>query len=194
MIGARFSLYAMSDDFIDPILGSLGALEGTGLERDTDDVSTYVSGEENELFAALTTVFGVFIDRDEHVAIGLLLSRGCPGEPGADTCNPTITIDQQAKLLKVPGGQRQVACQFSLYPLGSHSYMDAIYTEIHAAAKAAGLKVTPQHFCTRLQGTLWQVMNQLCTAFDRAVEATPHVVIHATLAANSPSRPSDIDT
>lgn len=187
MIGARFSLYAMSNGFVEQILGALGPLEGAALERETDDVSTYLSGEENALFGALTNVFGAFVGGEDHVAISLLLSRGCPGEPGADICDPVATASQTAAPFDGPGGQHPVACQFSLYPLGVSGYMDAIYAEIHAAAEAAGLTVTPQHFCTRLEGPLALVMGQLRTAFDRAAEASAHVVIHATLSANSPS-------
>lgn len=188
MIGARFSLYPMTDAYVPHIVGVLKHLGDVGLERETDDVSTFLSGEENLLFETLTFMFRELVVSGEHVAVNLLLSRGCPGEPGEDVCDPVPTASQTALALNTPGGDPEVACQFSLYPLGVSSYMDAIYAEITAAAKAAGLEVTPQHFCTRLGGSLSVVMAQLRTAFDRAAEVTPHVVIHATLSANSPTR------
>lgn len=187
MIGARFSLYPMTDAYVPRILEALKTLDGTALERETDDVSTFLSGEENLLFKTLTTTFQELIASGEHAAVSLLLSRGCPGEPGKDLCDPVATPSQAEALLDTQGTGPDVACQFSLYPLGVGGYMDAIYAEITEAGRAAGLEVTPQHLCTRLYGPLTAVMGQLRRAFDRTAEVTPHVVIHATLSANSPS-------
>jgi uncharacterized protein YqgV (UPF0045/DUF77 family) len=186
VIGARFSLYPMTDAFVPRLLGALGALDGAPLERDTDDLSTFLSGEENALFRALEEVFGRAAASGEHVAMSLLLSRGCPGEPGEDRCDPRAAPSEVAKARAAEGAE--VACQFSLYPLGTAAYMDAIYAQIGAARSRPGLRATPQHFCTRLEGPLPQVFAELRRAFDAAAEVTPHVVIHATLAANSPSR------
>lgn len=188
MIGARFSLYPMTDAYVPCILEALKTLDGTALEHETDDVSTFLSGEENLLFETLTTTFQELIASGEHVAVSLLLSRGCPGEPGEDLCDPVATPSQAEALLDAHDTGPDVACQFSLYPLGVGGYMDAIYAEITEAGRAAGLEVTPQHLCTRLYGPLTAVMGQLRRAFDRTAEVTPHVVIHATLSANSPSR------
>lgn len=142
MIGARFSLYPMTDRYVPHILGALEALEDVALERETDDVSTFLSGEENLLFTTLATMFGAFVRGGEHVAVSLLLSRGCPGEPGEDVCDPVETANQVALPLEIQAGDPEIACQFSLYPLGVSGYMDAIYAEITAAGKAAGLKVS----------------------------------------------------
>ncbi|ADI15368.1 YkoF family thiamine/hydroxymethylpyrimidine-binding protein [Truepera radiovictrix] len=186
MIGARFSLYPMTDAFVPRILEALGALDEAPLERDMDDLSTFVSGEENALFCALEDVFGRAAASGEHVAMSLLLSRGCPGEPGEDRCDPRAAPSETPAARAAEGAE--VACQFSLYPMGTAAYMDAIYDQIKAARSRPGLRVTPQHFCTRLEGPLPQVFAELRRAFDAAAERTPHVVIHATLAANSPSR------
>lgn len=187
MIGARFSLYPLTDAYVPHIMGVLKTLEDTALERETDDVSTFLSGEENLLFETLTTIFQEFVASGEHVAVSLLLSRGCPGEPGEDRCDPVATASQAEGLPDAYSTDPEIACQFSLYPLGVNGYMDAIYAEITEAGRAAGLVVTPQHLCTRLYGPLTAVMTQLRRAFDRAAVVTPHVVIHATLSANSPS-------
>lgn len=188
MIGARFSLYPMTDAYVPRILEALKTLDGVPLERETDDVSTFISGEENLLFETLTATFGAVVASGEHAAVSLLLSRGCPGEPGEDLCDPVATTSQAEAPTAAQGTGPDIACQFSLYPLGVGGYMDAIYAEITEAGRAAGLEVTPQHLCTRLYGPLTVVMTQLRRAFDRTAEVTPHVVIHATLSANSPSR------
>lgn len=188
MIGARFSLYPMTDAFVPRILGALGGLEGAPLERETDEVSTFLSGEENALFSALEAVFERAAQPGEHVAMSLLLSRGCPGEPGEDLCDPAATPSQTPENKAAAENAPTILCQFSLYPLGVAGYMDAIYAEIGAAQAESGLKVTPQHLCTQLEGPLRAVFEQLRWAFDRAAEGTPHVVVHATLSAHSPSR------
>lgn len=188
MIGARFPLYPMTDAFVPRILGALEGLEGAPLERETDDVSTFLSGEENDLFGALERVFERAARPGEHVAMSLLLSRGCPGEPGEDLCDPAASPAQIPENRVSAEDAPTIACQFSLYPLGGNGYMQTIYAEIEAAQTEAGLTVTPQHLCTRLEGPLPRVFALLRRAFDKAAEGTPHVVIHATLSAHSPSR------
>lgn len=188
MIGARFSIHPMTDRFVPIILGAVRELDEFPLEREGGDISTFVHGEENMLFDGLYATFATAISCPEHTVVNLTLSRGCPGEPGEDVCDPVASRGQEAKVLE---GAAQplprVACQFSLYPMGSNGYMDAIYDEITAAGKENGLEVTPEHLCTRLDGSLDAVLGQLRTAFDRAAEVTDHVVIHAILSVNSPT-------
>lgn len=188
MIGARFSLYPMTDRFAPIILDAVEALDNAPLQREIDDVSTYVSGEENALFDALHATFSRAWDGvgKDHLVMSLTLSRGCPGEPGEDVCDPTAARSEPpAERQDESGSAAKVACQFSLYPMGTASYMDAIYGEIELGTET--VDVTPQHLCTRLEGPLAAVLGQLRTAFDRVAELTPHVVIHATLSVNSPT-------
>jgi len=186
VIGARFSLYPMTADFVPVILKALEAMHAFPLERDTDDISTFLSGEEGVLFGALAAAFEQASAGGEHLVMSLTLSRGCPGEPGEDRCDPTPAHAEAAQ--PEPGALGpQVACQFSLYPLGLADYMDVIYQQIAAAHGNDAVKVMPQHFTTRLEGPLSAVLGQLRAAFDQAATHTPHVVIHATLSANSPT-------
>jgi energy-coupling factor transport system substrate-specific component len=188
MIGARFSLYPMGDDFVPIILKAVQALNAYPLEQETDDISTFLSGEENALFAALEAAFARAIQSDRHVVMNLTLSRGCPGEPGEDVCDPAPTVSQLAGGPSAADATHpHIACQFSLYPMGTHSYMETIYAQIKRAQQNRAVSTVPQHFCTRLEGPLPAVMAQLREAFDHAAETTPHVVIHATLSANSPT-------
>lgn len=187
MIGARFSIHPMTDGYIPIILGAVRELQELPLETEAADVSTFVHGEENKLFEGLHAAFARAIACPEHIAINLMLSRGCPGEPGEDVCDPEASTSEPATTLANPSSLPPVSCQFSLYPLGSSGYMDAIYEEIAQAGRANGLEVTPEHLCTRLEGTLSAVLGQLRTAFDRAADVTPHVVIHANLSVNSPT-------
>jgi hypothetical protein len=81
----------------------------------------------------------------------------------------------------------QVACQWSLYPLGVPDYMDVIYREI-GRTKQAGVFTRGQHFVSRLDGELGAVLGAIRDAFNSATERGGHIVAHVTLAANSPSR------
>lgn len=186
MIGARFALYPITADFVPVILKALEAMSEFPLERQTDDVSTFLSGEEGVLFRALAAAFEQASAGGEHVVMSLTLSRGCPGEPGEDRCDPT-PAHAAAERPEPRALGPQVACQFSLYPLGLAGYMEVIYQQIAAAQRSDAVKAVPQHFCTRLEGPLAAVLGQLRAAFDQAAVHTPHVVIHATISANSPT-------
>lgn len=190
MIGARFSLYPMTNDFVPIILCAVEVLDAFPLERESDDISTFLSGEENTLFEALHATFAKASASlgQEHLVMSLTLSRGCPGEPGEDICDPVPAESQIVNAQRDGEGQQpQIACQFSLYPMGESGYMDAIYEEIEASTATDGVKTTPQHLCTRLEGSLAAVLGQLRETFDRVATLTPHVVIHATLSVNSPT-------
>lgn len=79
----------------------------------------------------------------------------------------------------------QVACLFTLYPLGRQTHMDAIYRSIERARAEERVTVTPVHFATRLDGDLCDVLNVIRTAFDEA--GAGHVVVHATISKGSPT-------
>ena len=81
----------------------------------------------------------------------------------------------------------QVACQWSLYPLGVPDYMDVIYQEI-GRTKQAGVFTRGAHFVSRLEGEVGAVLQAIRGAFTAATERAGHVVAHVTLSANSPSR------
>jgi energy-coupling factor transport system substrate-specific component len=81
----------------------------------------------------------------------------------------------------------EVACQWSLYPLGVATYMDVIYREI-AHTKEAGVFTRGQHFVSRLDGELGDVLGAIRRSFEGACADAGHVVAHVTLSANSPSR------
>lgn len=81
----------------------------------------------------------------------------------------------------------EVACQWSLYPLGRPDYMDVIYRGI-GKTKDAGVFTRGQHFVSRLDGELGAVLTAIQEAFQAACTEGGHVVAHVTLAANSPSR------
>jgi uncharacterized protein YqgV (UPF0045/DUF77 family) len=185
--GARFSLYPMTDRYVPVILDSIAGLRETGLEVETDDVSTFIGGDRDTVFAELERVFAAAARSGEHVAITLLLSHGCPGETFCEATGEVLA-PRSARPTTAKSGVT-VSAQWSLYPLGSAGYMDVIYREI-ARTKTAGVFGRGAHFVSALNGDLSDVLGAIRNSFDAACADVGHVVAHATISANSPTRRS----
>src|SRR5207248_1052537 len=78
--GARTSHYPMSDRYVPNSLDAIKGLDQTGLEIETDDVSTFLGGDRDQVFAQLERIFAGAARTGEHVVMTVLLSHGCPGE------------------------------------------------------------------------------------------------------------------
>jgi energy-coupling factor transport system substrate-specific component len=181
--GARFSLYPMTDRYVPVILGAIDGLGGSGLEVETDDVSTFIKGDRNTVWATLEGSFAKAARSGEHVVMTALVSHGCPGEELCEI-DPLTGTASAARLH--PGAGVRVSCQWSLYPLGEPGYMDVIYRAI-ADTKDAGVFSKGQHFVSNLEGDLDRVLDTIRRAFDAACESALHVTAHITLSANSPT-------
>jgi energy-coupling factor transport system substrate-specific component len=187
--GARISLYPMSDRYIPIILDAIKGLDRTGLEVETDDVSTFLGGDRDQVFAELERIFAAAARTREHVVMTVLLSHGCPGETYCEATGE-IRAPRTAPPTAAKSGV-SVACQWSLYPLGVDGYMDVIYREIDRTKKA-GVFAKGQHFVSSLRGDLTDVLAAVRMSFDAACADAGHVVAHATFSANSPTgRSSD---
>ncbi len=182
--GARISLYPMSDRYIPIILEAIKGLRDTGLEVETDDVSTFIGGDRDRVFGEVERIFGAAAQTGEHVVMTVLLSHGCPGET---YCETTGEIRAPA-----PGTKRghergvEVSAQWSLYPLGNSDYMEVIYREIDRT-KRAGVFARGQHFVSTLRGDLAELLGAIRVSFDTACVDAGHVVAHVTLSTNSPT-------
>jgi len=191
MIGVRFSLYPMRDDFVPLILTAVEGLDRLGVEVETDDVSTCLLGEEPNLFEALRVAFGRAACTGTHVVLSATFSAGCPGEPEGDVCVPRAYDGPSggeegwsAEAYRLPD---LVSAQFALYPLGEPAYMDTIYGEIERARQAGIVKVVGRHFCTQLSGPGGAVFDVLRRSFAETRTQATHSVMTVTLSANSPS-------
>src|SRR5258708_10342149 len=78
--GARFSLYPMSDRYVPVILGAIEGLGGSGLEVETDNVSTFIQGDRDLVWSTLEDAFAKAARTKQNVVMTVLLSHGCPGE------------------------------------------------------------------------------------------------------------------
>jgi hypothetical protein len=190
MIGVRFSLYPLCDDFVPLILCAVKDLDRFGVAVETDDVSTCLIGEEPHLFEAVRVAFGRAASNGAHVVLSATFSAGCPGEPDGDVCLPRAYDGPSGgdegwspEAYHLPN---YLSAQFALYPLGTAGYMDAIYEQIEQARRA-GVRVVGRHFCTHLYGPGTEVCDTLRRAFAATRRHATHVVMTATLSANSPS-------
>ena len=182
--GARFSLYPMTDRYVPVILDAIEGLGDTGLEVETDDVSTFIGGDRDRVFGELTRVFAAAARTGEHVVMTVLLSHGCPGETYCESTGQ-IRVPAQAAGEGAKSGVA-VSAQWSLYPMGSDGYMDVIYREIDRTRRA-GVFAKGAHFVSGLRGDLTDVLGAIRASFDAACADAEHVVAHATVSANSPT-------
>lgn len=185
--GARISLYPMTDRYVPVIQGAVAGLQGSGLEVETDDVSTFLGGDRDRVFAELERIFASAARTGAHVVMTITLSHGCPGETYCEATGEVIAPAASSASGAKSG--TPVSAQWSLYPLGDDGYMSVIYREIDRT-KAAGVFARGAHFVSALHGDLSDVLRAIRTSFDAACHDVGHVVAQITLSANSPTRRS----
>lgn len=197
--GAQVSLYPMSDDFVDIILGALGALDPwrERLRLETDSLSTLMVGPPEVLFPAMRDLFCAAARSGVHSTMHATVSRGCPGEPDDPICTPVAGPPRDASLADrvaacrdavaaAPLQDQRIAAQFSLYPLGVGHHMDEIYGCIEFL-KASGTFDRSKNFCTALSGDAGPVFETLGQAFTGFGGEAGHLAMDVTVSANSPS-------
>lgn len=186
-IGARFSVHPMTDDFVTVILGALDDADAGGLVVETDDVSTYLAGDEREVVAYLVEVLRLAALRTStgHVVGSVLLSRGCPGsvtcEIGTDVTLPA------ASSFELPETGVRASAHWALYPLGDTDHMPAIEAAIDRIGEF-GVEVTREHYVTRLDGDLAAVLGAVARVWASVGETVAHVTSHVTVSIGSPSQ------
>lgn len=188
-VGARLTLAVMRDDYVDVILAALHGADRTGVEVETGAVSTYVSGSEQDILRYLSQVIAGAGRTGSHLSATVHLSRGCPGEvtcelPGGG--GPSVEMPELE-----PTGVSAVA-EWALYPLAddggkgsSADHMRDIYAAIDHA-KSTGIVVATEHFVTRLEGDVAQVLQTIAAGWVLVGRTVQHVSTHATLSINSP--------
>lgn len=198
-VGARFTLSVYDSDYVRIILGALAECDATGLTVKTNDISTFVTGTEQRVVAYIRDVVAAAAASGAHLSAAILLSRGCPGEL-ACALPPGVHALAAAPIALEATGVRARA-HWSLYPLldaghgaGSPTAPTDHMTPIYAAiedAKASGVFSGSDHFATRLDGDLAQVLETATNAWIGVGAAVQHVVTHLTVSINSPTQIRD---
>lgn len=187
VVGARIGIYPMQDNFVDVILGAVKATDRTGLAVITDDLGTTIQGNRERVFSYVKEVFLRAAEAGGHVVANVLFSVGCPGDVPED-----FDFDVEAPSIELAQEDMQIACAWSLYPLGSNEYFQVIVDEVTKAISIADVEVESYHYCTRLDGSAKNVFDLLEKSFEGVSKKIPHTIIHATLSKGSPSKKKEI--
>jgi hypothetical protein len=201
--GVRFSLYpnvAKEDppSLKQAVKTAVSGLGELGLEVLPDDVSSCLIGPEPALFEALRVCFAkasVTPDGNPRgVSMQCTFSAGFPGEDADQMAPPprTVTASPGKEFINVAFLQPpRIAAQFSVYPMGSLTYMDTIHDVIQNAKKSQSWKEGKSHFCSFLDGDGNEVFDVLRSSFALARKSAGHVVMTATLTANKNAWPEE---
>lgn len=185
IVGCRFSVFPMTDRFVEVITEALRSVDSEKVWIQTDDVSTCIRGRAEHVFDVTRAIFAYAAASGVHTVFNGTYSIGCPGDTDADAY-----MNEDSTRLNHDIGERadiETACQFALYPMGSANYMDVIYAEVDRA-KAAGTFGGSVHYASRLDGTLSRVFGSLEDAFQHAIQSdSSHLVMTAVVSAHSPS-------
>lgn len=78
--GCQFTLFPMSEDFVDVILSALEQVDTSKVWKETDDVSTCIRGKMVHVFDVANAIFLHAVKSGKHVAMSGTFSIGCPGD------------------------------------------------------------------------------------------------------------------
>lgn len=186
LAGCSFSIYPMSDQFVDIILSALEQVDTSKVWINTDEVSTIVRGRIPHVFDVTHAVFLQAAKTGEHVVFSGTFSVGCPGDSEGHSYMAEDDIPANVEISEKT--EQEVAAKFALYPMGGGDYMDVIYRQIEAM-KEYGVEVSPTHYETELAGSAQNVFKGLEKVFHETDRAgSSHTVMTATVSANSPSQ------
>ncbi len=202
-IGARFSLHPHVTDFVPVILGALAAGDRSRLEVTTDELSTFVRGTEQDVLTYLRDVIAAAArpgpdtapdtaaDRPApHVVAHVLLSRGCPGEVACELGDDVVLRPVDLPGLDPTG--LTASAHWSLYPLDDGGsgrpadHMAGIWAAIELA-KERGTFTRSEHFVTRLDGDLSDVLATVAGGWLLVGREVRHVATHVTISLGSPT-------
>ena len=191
-VGARVTAAVMSEDYARILTDALSRLDLTGLVRETGDVSTYLGGHETHLQRVLIDLAEALARTGHHATVSVLLSRGCPGEVACEL--PGGAGPRPAAVPEARRTGRFASAEWALYPLADEvtaegaapDHMRDIYAAIDHA-KELGTYRGSEHFVTRLEGDLGEVIATALAGWLLVGRSVQHVTSHLTLSLNSPS-------
>ena len=192
-VGARIILCVMRDDFVDVVTSALAAADARAgdVAVETGDVSTVGSGDEQALVRYASGLIAAAGRSGAHVAAVLHFSRGCPGEVVCEL--PGGVGPRRAELPTAERTGVQATAEWALYPLDDSGRGGAEpdhMRDIEAAVDLARRNGTfrgSQHFVTRLEGDVADVIATVAAGWVLVGRSVQHVTSHVTLSIASPS-------
>ncbi|MCM3639122.1 Ykof family thiamine-binding protein [Sporosarcina luteola] len=182
IVGFRFSLYPMADDFVSVIKGALELTDTSNVWMHTDDVSTVIRGKQIHVFNVVKAIALHAAKTGKHIALSGTFSAGCPGDTAGDAY-----LEKSEKIANTDATKQYVSSQFALYPMNNPSYMDIIYREVDRA-KEQGVFNESMHYASGIHGDIHDVFAFYEEAFSNArSEEHRHLVMTISMSINSPS-------
>jgi uncharacterized protein YqgV (UPF0045/DUF77 family) len=181
--GCRFSLYPMSNDYVDIILGSVGKVDTSKVWSSTDHMGTVYRGRQSHVLDCARAVFVHAWREDVHITGEFTFSKGCPADTDADRflANDDVMCNSTAK------GDFSAAACIAFYAFGVGNYIDHIRYVIELAEKR-GLKPKTAHYGTMLEGSAAALFAYFDELLGYAYKHIPHYTLEAALSVNSPTQ------
>lgn len=182
IIGFRFSLHPMNNDFIKVIKEALKETDTSNVWMHTDDVSTVIRGKQVHVFNVAKALTLHAAKTGVHVALSGTFSAGCPGDSAGDAY-----LDKGDIIANTDITKQYVSSQFALYPMNNPNYMEVIYREVDRA-KEQGVFNESMHYASGIHGDIHDVFAFYEEAFTNArSEKHKHLVMTVSMSLNSPS-------
>lgn len=182
IVGFRFSLYPMADDFVSVIKGALEKTDTSNVWMHTDDVSTVIRGKQVHVFNVAKAIALHAAKTGKHIALSGTFSAGCPGDTAGD-----VYLNRSEEIANTDATTQYVSSQFALYPMNNPEYMEIIYREVNRA-KEQGVFNESMHYASGIHGDIHEVFAFYEEAFSNArSEEHKHLVMTVSMSINSPT-------
>lgn len=185
IVGFRFSLYPMSDNFVDIILSTLQQVDTSKVWVKTDDISTVIRGKMEHVFDVAKAVYVLAASTEKHIVLNGTFSIGCPGDSDGDVYMSEDDVRMNKE--RAENIHLEAPTQFALYPMNNENYMQII-ADVVDIAKQQNTFTGGIHYASRLDGDAHDVFTTLEQAFNYTQEKVKHVTMTVNISANSPSR------
>ncbi|OZM56907.1 thiamine-binding protein [Lottiidibacillus patelloidae] len=187
IVGCRFSIYPMTDNFVEVILNALREVDTSKVWMETDDVTTCIRGRSEHVFDVAKAIFIHAAKTSVHVVFNGTFSVGCPGDSEGNSYMSMNDerLNEEASIKE----KVEVATQIALYPLNNPDYLQIIAEQVEVA-KEHGTFTKGVHYASRLDGDANDVFKTLEQSFVNVYKTHEHshVAMTATISANSPSK------
>lgn len=181
--GARFSLYPMTDRYIEIILGALEKTDTSAVYSFTDAVSTVYRGPAESVLDALRGLFTNAYDESVHMAMegdiypfvpeDIEIPQSFISEP-----NTLVTADFPVKCKLALAIPDRTVDEGLEYITSFHSDMDLIFS---------GLSVERIPYGVKIEGYVSELFSFLRLLLERTQTDGISAVLHFTVNCNSPT-------
>ncbi len=183
--GCRFSLYPMTDRFVEIILDGLEKTDTSKVWKQTDKLSTCVRGKSTHVFDIVKGLFINAYKEDVHMVLEATFSKGCPGDTDADSFMDVD--DEKVNEKNIKDKKFNVISKISFYPMGEEDYMEHIAKAV-ITGKDRGVFAKGSHYVSILEGDVHDVFGTLEEIFQYGEANLSHYILQVTISVNSPTK------